>query len=209
MIQDFRFAFRQLWKSPGFTLAAVAVLALGIGTNSAVFSLVNMMLFQPKPFTEAEQVVQLYSQDKKNPKSFRMFSYPTFQDIRQQNTVFTDVMAHKATIVGVGEKGGDTRRTIASIVSSNYFSVLGVAPAQGRAFLAEEETLGKPAHVAIVSDGYWKKQGRNAAVLGSEILINGRPFTIVGIMPEGFVGTPTLLAPGWGLQLGVSGVTTN
>ena len=169
---------RQLWKAPGFTVAAIAVLALGIGANSAVFGLVNMMLFQPKPFTEPEQVVQLYSQDKKNPKSFRGFSYPTFQDIRQQNTVFTDVMAHKVAIVGVGEKGGDTRRTIASIVSSNYFSVLGVAPVQGRAFLAEEETLGKPAHVAIVSDGYWKKQRRNAAVLGSEILINGRPFTI-------------------------------
>ncbi|MEY2482146.1 MAG: hypothetical protein QOK24_674, partial [Verrucomicrobiota bacterium] len=79
MIHDFRFAFRQLWKSPSFTIAAVAVLALGIGANSAVFGLVNMMLFQPKPFTEPEQVVQLYSQDKKNPKSFRGFSYPTFQ----------------------------------------------------------------------------------------------------------------------------------
>ncbi len=195
MLQDFRFAFRQLRKSPGFTAAAVTVLALGIGANSAVFSLVNTMLFQPKPFTEPEQVVQLYSQDKKNPKSFRSFSYPMFQDIRRQNTVFTDVMAHKVAIVGVGEKGGDTRRTIASIVSSNYFSVLGVAPVQGRAFLPEEETLGKPAHVAIVSDGYWKKQRRNAAVLGSEILINGRPFTIVGITPEGFVGTSHLIGP--------------
>ena len=203
MIQDLRFALRQLVKAPAFTVAAVTVLALGIGANSAVFSLANMMLFQPKPFTEPEQVVQLYSQDKKNPKSFRGFSYPTFQDIRQQNTVFTDVMAHKATIVGVGEQGADTRRTIASIVSSNYFSVLGVAPVQGRAFLAEEETLGKPAHVAIVSDGYWKKQGRNAAVLGSEILINGRSFTIVGIMPEGFVGTSHLIGPEVWLPLSV------
>jgi predicted permease len=207
MINDFRFAFRQLWKAPGFTVAAVAVLALGIGANSAVFSLVNMMLFQPKPFTEPEQVVQLYSQDKRNPKSFRGFSYPTFQDIRQQNTVFTDVMAHKVAIVGVGEKGSDTRRTIASIVSSNYFSVLGVAPVQGRAFLPEEETLGKPAHVAIVSDGYWKKQRRNGAVLGSEILINGRPFTIVGIMPEGFVGTSHLIGPEVWLPLSAYDVT--
>src|SRR4051794_4153820 len=135
MIQDFRFALRQLWKSPGFSIAAVAVLALGIGANSAVFSLVNMMLFQPKPFTEPEQVVQLYSQDKKNPKSFRGFSYPTFQDIREQTAGVTDGMAHKSPIVGVGEKGGDTRRTIASIVSSTCSSVLGVAPAQGRAFL--------------------------------------------------------------------------
>lgn len=203
MIQDLRFALRQLLKAPSFTIAAVTVLAVGIGANSAVFSLVNMMLFQPKPFTEPEQVVQLYSQDKKNPKSFRSFSYPTFQEIRQQNTVFTDVMAHKVAIVGIGEKGGDTRRTIASIVSSNYFSVLGVAPVQGRAFLPEEETPGKPAYVAIVSDGYWKKQKRNAAVLGSEILINGRPFTIVGIMPEGFVGTAHLVGPEVWLPLSV------
>jgi predicted permease len=194
MIQDLRFALRQLVKAPAFTVAAVTVLALGIGANSAVFSLVHAMLFQAKPFAEPEQLVQLYSQDKKNPKSFRLFSYPTFQDIRQQNTVLTDVMAHSAAIIGVGEKG-NTRRTIASIVSSNYFSVLGVAPVHGRAFLPEEETLGKPAHVAIVSDGYSKKQGRDAAVVGSEILINGRAFTVVGIMPEGFTGTSHIIGP--------------
>ncbi|MBA2269231.1 MAG: ABC transporter permease [Chthoniobacterales bacterium] len=202
MIQDLKFAIRQLVKAPAFTIAAVTVLALGIGANSAVFSLVNAMLFQPKPFAEPEQVVQLYSQDKKNPKSFRLFSYPTFQDIRQQNTVLTDVMAHGAAIVGVGEKG-NTRRTIASVVSWNYFSVLGVAPVHGRAFLPEEETLGKPAHVVIVSDGYWRKQGRDAAVVGSELLINGRPFTVVGIMPEGFTGTSHIIGPEVWLPLSV------
>ena len=202
MIQDLKFALRQLVKAPGFTIAAVTVLALGIGANSAVFSLVHTMLFQAKPFADPEQVVQLYSQDKKNPKSFRMFSYPTFQDIRQQNTVLTDVMAHSPAIVGVGEKG-NTRRTIASFVSSNYFSVLGVAPVHGRAFLPEEETLGKPAHVAIVSDGYWKKQGRDAAVVGAEILLNGRPFTVVGIMPEGFTGTSHIIGPEVWLPLSV------
>ena len=202
MITDFRFAFRQLWKSPSFTVTAVAILALGIGVNTAIFSLVNVMLFQPPAYHAPAEVVQLYSQDKKNPESFRMFSYPTFQDIRQQNTVFTDVMAHRAAIVGVGEKG-NTRRTIARLVSSNYFSVLGVAPVHGRAFLPEEETLGKPAHVAIVSDGYWKKQGRDAAVVGSEILINGRPFTVVGIMPEGFTGTSHIIGPEVWLPLSV------
>jgi predicted permease len=202
MINDFRFALRQLWKSPSFTIAAVIVLALGIGANTAIFSLVHTMLFQARGYARPAEIVQLYSQDKKNPKSFRMFSYPTFQDIRQQNTVFTDVMAHSVAIVGVGQKG-NTRRTIASVVTSNYFSVLGVPPVHGRAFLPEEETLGKPAHVAIVSDGYWKRQRRDAAVVGSEILINGRPFTVVGIMPEGFTGTSHIIGPEVWLPLSV------
>jgi predicted permease len=194
MIQDFKFALRQLIKAPGFTLAAVVVLALGIGANSAVFSLVYAMVFQPPGYADQAQVVQVYSQNKKNPTSFRLFSYPTYQDIRQNNTVFTDVLAHNSTVIGLGEKG-NTRRTFGSVVSSNYFSVLGVAPIHGRAFLPEEETPGRPAYVAVVSYGFWKKQGKNPAVLGSELLINGRPFTIVGIMPEGFTGTMHIIGP--------------
>jgi hypothetical protein len=170
--------------------------------NSAVFSLVHAVVFQPKGYAEPEQVVQLYSQNKKNPNSYRIFSYPTFQDIRQQNTVLTDVMAHNQAMIGIGEKG-NTRRTMASLVSWNYFSVLGVAPVHGRAFLPEEETPGKPAHVAIVSDSYWKKHGRDPGLVGSEILINGRPFTIVGIMPAGFTGTTHLAGPELWLPLSV------
>jgi len=188
MIHDLRFAIRQLLKSPGFTIAAVTVLSLGIGANTAVFSLIHTMIFQARGFAQPEQVVQLYSQDKKNPKSFRIFSYPTYQDIKRENTVFTDVLAHNSAMIGLGEKG-NTRRTFASVVSANYFSVLGVAPAHGRAFLPEEETPGKPAQVAIVSDSYWKKQGRNLGILGSEIILNGKPFTVVGIMPKEFTGT--------------------
>ena len=208
MIQDLIFAFRQLRKSPGFTLAAVAVLALGIGANTAVFSLVHTMVMQARSFANPHEVVQVYSQDKKNPKRFRIFSYPTYRDIREQNTVFTDVLAHTSAMVGVGEKG-NTRRTFASVVSSNYFSVLGVMPAHGRAFLPEEETPGKPAQVAIVSDTYWKKHGRNIAVLGSEILLNGRPFTVVGIMPPGFSGTMHVFGSEIWVPLSVHGQIAN
>ena len=188
MIQDFRFAFRQLWKTPGFTIAAVAVLALGIGANSAVFSLVYATLFASPGYARPAEVLKIYSQDKTNPNSFRAFSYPTFLDIRQDRTAFSDVLAYQMVKIGIGEKG-DTRRAIGNVVSSNYFSVLGVAPVLGRAFLPEEETPGRGTRVAVVSYNYWKKHGRNPAILGSQITLNGRPFTVVGVAPEGFTGT--------------------
>ncbi|HVF73367.1 MAG TPA: ABC transporter permease [Chthoniobacterales bacterium] len=188
MIYDLRFAVRQLFKSPGFTAAAVIVLALGIGANTAVFSLVHTMFFAPPPYANPQEVVQVFSQDKKSPKTYRGFSYPTYTDIRSQNTVFTDVMAYNLAMIGLGQKG-DTRRTFGAIVSSNYFSVLGVPLARGRTFLPEEEALGKNAPVAVVSYAYWQKHNLDPGVLGSELLINGRAFTIVGIAPRGFTGT--------------------
>src|SRR6202171_4020080 len=172
MIQDFKFAFRQLFKAPAFTIAAVTVLALGIGVNTAVFSLVNTLFFAPPAYAKPHEMVQLFSQDKKDPKKFRGFSYPTYRDIREQNTVFSDTMAYNLALVGIGRKG-DTRRTFAAIVSSNYFSVLGVPLARGRAFLPEEETPGRGATVAVVSYGYWQKHNLDPMLLGSPLLING------------------------------------
>jgi predicted permease len=194
MIHDFRFAFRQLIKAPGFTFAAVLVLALGIGANTAVFSLVNTLFFAPPAYAKPHEMVQLFSQDKKDPKKFRGFSYPTYRDIREQNTVFSDAMAFNLALIGLGQKG-DTRRTFGAVVSSNYFSVLGVPLARGRAFLPEEETPGRNAPVAIVSYSYWQKHNLDPTMLGSQVLINGRPFTIVGITPKGFAGTLQILSP--------------
>src|ERR1700758_2750081 len=142
MTRDFKFAFRQLCKTPGFTIAAVTVLALGIGVNTAVFSLVNTLFFAPPAYGKPHEMVQLFSQDKKDPKRFRGFSYPTFLDIRKQNTVFSDAMSFNLVLIGLGQKG-DTRRAFAAIVTSNYFSVLDVPLARGRAFLPEEEVPGR------------------------------------------------------------------
>src|SRR6478735_6045136 len=110
MVRDLRFAVRQLSKSPGFTIAAVTVLALGIGVNTAVFSLINTLFFAPPAYSKPHEMVQVFSQAKKDPKKFRGFSYPTYVDVRDQNTVFTDVMAFNLALVGIGQKG-DTRRT--------------------------------------------------------------------------------------------------
>jgi predicted permease len=194
MIRDFKFAFRQLFKTPGFTIAAATVLALGIGVNTAVFSLVNTLFFAPPSYTKPHEMVQLFSQDKKDPKKFRGFSYPTYLDIRGQNTVFSDVMGFNVAFIGLGQKG-DTRRAFSAVVTSNYFSVLGVPLARGRAFLPEEETPGHNAQVAIVSHSYWARHDFDPGLLGSHLLINGHPFTIVGITPKGFVGTMTILSP--------------
>src|ERR1700726_4432216 len=194
MIGDFKFACRQLLKAPAFTIAATTVLALGIGVNTAVFSLVNTLFFAPPAYSKPHEMVQLFSQDKKDPKKFRGFSYPTYLDVREQNTVFIDVMGFNLAFIGLGQKG-DTRRAFSAVVTSNYFSVLGVPLARGRAFLPEEETPGHDAPVAIVSYRYWQKHDLDPGVLGSQLLINGRAFTIVGIAPKGFVGTMQILSP--------------
>ena len=109
MVQDLRFAVRQLFKAPSFTVAAVTVLALGIGANAAVFSVVNTLFFAPPAYAKPHEMVQLFSQDKKNPKTYRGFSYPTYLDIREQNTVFSDAMSFNLALIGLGQKG-DTRR---------------------------------------------------------------------------------------------------
>src|SRR6266700_108357 len=194
MIRDLKFAFRQLFKTPAFMISAVTVLALGIGVNTAVFTLVNRLFYAPPAYAKPHEMVQLFSQDKKDPKKFRGFSYPTYLDIRQQNTVFSDVMSFNLAFVGLGQKG-DTRRAFSAVVTSNYFSVLGVPLARGRAFLTEEEAPGHNAQVAIVSYSYWAKHDLDPGVLGSHLPINGRSFTIVGITPKGFVGTMQVLSP--------------
>ena len=202
MRQDFRFAFRQLFKARGFTAAAVIVLALGIGANTAIFSLVNTTLFQPPHYPRPKEIVQVFSQDRKDPKSYRGFSYPTYLDIRERNSVFSGVMAHNLAMVGLGEKGS-TRRAFTDVVSANYFTVMGVNPILGRAFRPEEETPGRAAAVAIVSHNYWSKRGLDPALLGSTITIDNRPFTVIGVMPKGFTGTAQIFAPEIWLPLGV------
>jgi predicted permease len=194
MIHDFRFAFRQLIKAPGFTFAAVLVLGLGIGANTAVFSLVYTMLFAPPAYARPNELVQVYSQDTKNPKHFRAFSYPTLNDLREQTSVFSGVAAHNVALVGIGEKE-NTRRSFADIVTANYFEVLGVAPVIGRGFTLEEETPGHAALVAVVSYAYWGRHNFDRALLGSEIKINGRPYTIVGVLPQKFAGTLSVVSP--------------
>jgi len=208
MLSDFKFAFRTLTKTPGFTAAAVTVLALGIGANTAVFSLVHALLFAPPSYSRPAEIVQVFSQDKKNPKTFRGFSYPAYQEIRSKNSVFTGTMAYNLAMVGIGEKE-NTRRAFATLVSANYFTVLGVQPAQGRGFLPEEEIPGRNTPVVVVSYNFWKKRAFDPDLIGSPLIVNGRAYTVVGVMPEGFTGTMNLFSAELWLPLGVYDLIAN
>ncbi|MBA4137124.1 MAG: hypothetical protein C0518_07395 [Opitutus sp.] len=202
MLHDLRHGLRLLARSPGFTVAAVAVLAIGIGLNTAIFSLTYTLAFSPRPFVEPERIVQLYTHDRKEPANYRAFSHPLYRDIAQRTDLFASVFAHKAAVVGVTEAGG-TRRSFSSIVSANYFDTLGVRLARGRAFTPAEDRPGANVEVAIASYQYWKKTGFAPDLVGSTIRINERIFTLVGIAPEGFSGTMMLVGPEFYFPLGV------
>jgi predicted permease len=195
LLADARLAVRILLKSPGFTVAAVLVLAAAIGVNTAVFSFVNAFVLRPLPGREKPgEVVGLYSRDRTHPGDYRDFSYPTYVDIRENAGVFSDVMAFNLTFAGVRE-GDVTRRTLISAATANYFSTLGVTPAAGRVFTADEERPGTAAPVAIISYDSWVKRGASPTVLGTRIVVNARPLVIVGVTPRGFTGTAASLSP--------------
>jgi predicted permease len=191
--QDVRYGIRMLLNKPGFTAAAVLVLALGIGANSAVFSLVNAFLLKPLHVQNPEELAGLYSRDSKHPDKYRAFSYPNYVDIRDNNQAFSSLAAMNLAMVGIQE-GETTRRTFAAVVSSNYFSTLGVRLEKGRAFLLEEEKPGAELTV-IVNDSFWRKNGEDPALVGKRVRINGHLFTIVGVTPRGFTGTTALVSP--------------
>jgi predicted permease len=191
--QDVRYGIRMLLSKPAFTAAAVLVLALGIGANSAVFSLINAFLLKPLHVQNPEQLAGLYSRDTKHPDRYRAFSYPNYVDIRDSNQAFSSLAAMNLAMVGVQE-GDSTRRTFAAVVSSNYFSTLGVNLMMGRAFLPEEEKPGAEL-TAVVSYSFWRKKGEDPELVGKPVRINGHLFTIVGITPQGFTGTTAMVSP--------------
>ncbi len=205
--QDVRYGIRMLVNKPGFTAAAVLVLALGIGANSAVFSLINAFLLKPLAIAKPSELTGLYSRDAKHPDAYRGFSYPNYVDIRDHNPVFASLMAHTLAMVGVQE-GDDTKRAFAGIVSSNYFSTLGVNLLRGRGFLADEEKPGAEL-TAIVSYPFWKKRGEDPQLVGKQVRINGHLFTVVGIAPKGFTGTTALLSPELYVPLGAFSLVMN
>jgi putative ABC transport system permease protein len=182
LLKDIRFALRTLRKSSGFTVVAILTLALGIGSNTAMFSVVTAVLLRPLPFPEPERIMQVSSTGEL--RKFSSESYPDFFDYRQRNRSFEYLSAYHAaskTLTGVGEP----QHLQANMVTPGFFEALGVQPKLGRTFRPEEEKPGN--HVAILSENLWRilYQG-DSSILGKPMNLDGKAYTIIGIMPEGF-----------------------
>jgi predicted permease len=201
VLQDFRHSVRLLCRTPGFTAVAVLILGLGIGANTAVFSLVDALVLRPRP-GRIDRLVGVFSRDRAKPDSYRDFSYPDYVDLRDRGEVFESLMAHAFSTVGVRE-GDLTRQTFAAVVSSNYFTTLGVPLAAGRTFTLDEERPGARIPVAIASYAVWRKAGLSPAFIGSIVRVNATPCVVVGVTPKGFAGTMSIVSPQWWFPLGM------
>jgi len=186
--RDLRHAFRVLWKNPGFTLAVTVVLALGIGANTAIFSIVNAVLLRPLPFQDSSRLVRLFhSPPQKTFPGVKLFSVSpaNYLDWKRENRVFENMAVYRVSRLTL--TGGDRAEALTvGQVASDFFPVVGTPPAQGRTFTADESEPGH-GNVAIVSDSFWKTHlASSAGVLGRTLLLDRRPYTIVGVMPPSF-----------------------
>jgi len=182
-MQDVRYAIRMLAKNPGFTIIAVLTLALGIGANTAIFSVVNGVLLRPLPYPEPDRLVAL-SEKTANFESSSI-SYPNFLDWQRHNTSFSAMAAYRQDDLSL-TGSGETERVRVGMVSHGFFEILGIRPVLGRLFAAEEDRLGT-GRVAIIAGGLWQRKfGSSPDIIGKTVTVNGDGYTVVGIIPRNF-----------------------
>src|SRR5579864_1467682 len=189
LLQDLRYAFRVLAQNPGFAAVAVLSLALGIGANTAIFSIVDAVMLKWLPVSSPQELVVIA----RNPdKPSVGFNYPDYEYFRDHNQVFAGVLAEggggalSMTVSGEGSHGG-SQLVRGTMVTGNYFAVLGVTPALGRLFTSEDNKTAGGHPVAILSYDFWRNRfGGDPRVLGRKITLNGYPFTIIGVSRQGF-----------------------
>jgi len=186
--QDVRYGMRMIRKNPGFAAVAVATLAVGIGSTTAIFSLVNAVLLRPLPVSHPEELTALYS-DHRGAEGVGDWSYPQYRELRDHSGIFAGVAAQSGLDLSVTI--GDRAELLwGNIVSENYFSVLGMKPALGRLFLPEDDRGAGADLIAVLSYETWQRRfAADPVVAGRKIRINGHPFTVVGVAPPGFHGT--------------------
>jgi predicted permease len=190
--QDIRYGLRMFSKNPGFTLIAVLMLALGIGANTAIFSLLDTVVFKMLPVKDPTSLVLLANADERRGASF---SYPSYQDLRDRNQVFAGIIAYDGVALNLSD-GSQTERAAGQLVSGNFFSVLGVNPFLGRAFSEEDDKTPGAHPVAILSHSFWQRRfAADPGLIGKTIHLNGVPFTLIGILPPDFFGVEVGLAP--------------
>ena len=198
LLPDLRFAVRTILRSPLFASIAILSLSLGIGANTAIFTIMDQLMLRVLPVQEPQQIVMLYQQGAHNGSNMgdRMQSYPIYRDIQQKATPFQGVLCRRllATSISVNNQ---TERVDAEMVSGNYFNMLGVQPAVGRVFNSEEDDrvyMGHP--VVVLSYDYWMTRfSKNPSIIGTKILVNNYPMTVVGVSAAGFAGLDPAVSP--------------
>ena len=193
LLQDIRYALRQLRKSPGFTITVVLTLALGIGANAAIFTLFDQALLRMLPVEKPKELVRFFwtggfsgSMSSFGGDAGNYFSYPMYKDLRDKNQVFQGILAADRAGVGVSWRNLAESKD-AEVVSGNYFQLLGLRPAAGRLFTPQDDTAKNANPVAVLSYDYWRTRfGASRDVIGQTVLINGHSFTIVGVAPDHF-----------------------
>ncbi len=187
-LQDLKYAVRRLARSPGFTCVAVLTLALGIGANTAIFSLVNAVLIRDLPVRAPEELVELYTSDQDGYR-YATSSHPDYRDLRERDDVFAGVVGTKTFIARL-DRQGEPEVVFGEMVSWDYFQVLGAQMTLGRSFLPEEDETPGTHRVAIVGHRTWTQAfGADPDIVGSTVRLNDEPYTIVGVGPEAFTGT--------------------
>src|SRR5437588_438208 len=191
--QDLRGGLRMLKKSPGFTFVAVLTLALGIGANTAIFTIINAVFLHPLPVEDASRLVQINTTDPRNKNNGGGglgVSVPNFQDIRERAQSFSAVIATVGPVPVSMTINSQPDQYVASLVPGNYFDALGVRPALGRTFRKEEDAELGSGPVAVISYGLWERKfSADPHVVGKEVLLNGQGFSVIGVAPRGFNGT--------------------
>ena len=193
--QDLRYGLRQLWRSPAFTIAALATLALGIGANTALFTLFQAMLI--RPMTGVQQSDRLiWITGARAPDNFPVnISYPDFLEYREGLRELIDMSVTSGGRFALSSGGGDPERVHGEIVSGNYFSILRTPFALGRGFLPEEDVVGQPKNVVVLSHTIWQSRfNADSSIVGKSVVVNGQPLTVVGVTIKGFNG-PDLELP--------------
>ena len=185
MINDLRYALRMLLKTPAFTVIAAVTLALGIGANSAIFSVVDTVLLRPLPFKNPGELVMIYGTSAQEPESRQTVSFPNFYDWRDQSQSFTSMAAY----TGAGtvlNSGGEAQEIEGVAVAGDIFTTLGVAPMLGRGFTPEETKVSGP-RVVVLSHGLWQRAfASDKNIVGRDITMSGRSHTVIGVMPPGW-----------------------
>ena len=192
-MNDVRFACRQLLKNPGFTAVAMLTLALGIGANTAIFSLINIVLFRPLPAAQPQQIVSVGPMGKHGLGP--ALSYPNYWDLRDRNEVFSGLFATRYAPVSLSH-GDRNERIWGLLVSGNYFDVLGVQALLGRTIRPDEDRTRLRHPVVVLSHDCWQNRfGGDSAIVGQTVLLNGNSFTVIGVAPQSFRGIELVLAP--------------